>query len=76
MKIGIQTLMKAKGAWHGFRENHPNVLPFMNDVFRKGINEDVQFEILVHYPDGESMECGARDKQSDTAFFDLLQEIM
>lgn len=76
MKVSIQTLMKARGAWHSFRDNHPNVLPFLKDVFNKGIREDVQFEILVHFPDGESKNCGIRLKQSDMAFLDVLQEIL
>ncbi len=76
MKVSIQTLMKARGAWHSFRDNHPNVLPFLKDIFNKGIREDVQFEILVHFPDGESKNCGIRLKQSDMAFLEVLQEIL
>ena len=76
MKVSIQTLIKARSAWHSFRDNHPNVLPFLQDAFRKGIKEDVQFEVLVHYPDGESKNCGIRLKQSDMAFLDVLREIL
>ncbi len=76
MKVSIQTLMKARGAWHSFQSNHPNVLPFMKDVFQKGIREDTQIEIQVHFPDGESKNCGIRLKQSDMAFLNVLQEIL
>ena len=76
MKIGIQTLAKAKGAWQTFRNNHPNLLPFLRDISRKGLKEDVQIEIHVHYPDGEEKNCGLRLKQSDMPFFDVLNEIL
>ena len=76
MNISIQTLMKLRGAWRGFRENHPNLLPFLRDISRKGLKEDVQVEILVHFPDGEEKNCGIRLKQSDLAFIDVLNEIL
>ncbi len=76
MKIGIQTLVKARGAWQSFRSNHPNLLPFLRDISRKGLKEDVQVEILVHFPDGEEKNCGIRLKQSDLAFIDVLNEML
>ena len=76
MKFKVQTLMKARGAWHTFRSNHPNVLPFLNDMLQRGVSEDVQIEILVHYPDGTDLKSGIRVKQSDLALFEALQELM
>lgn len=76
MKIGIQTLVKVRGAWQSFRSNHPNLLPFLRDISRKGLKEDVQVEILVHFPDGVEKNCGIRLKQSDLAFIDVLNEIL
>ncbi|MER2150442.1 MAG: hypothetical protein ABS901_03095 [Candidatus Limivicinus sp.] len=76
MKFNVQTLMKARGAWHTFRSNHPNVLPFLNDMLQRGVSEDVQIEILVHYPDGTDLKSGIRVKQSDLALFEALQELM
>ena len=76
MKFNVQTLMKARGAWQTFRSNHPNVLPFLNDVLQHGVKEDVQIEILVHYPDGTDLKSGIRVKESDLAFFNALQELL
>ena len=56
MNLNPKNLLKAKSAWSSFRSNHPNVLPFLKDVLQKGIKEDVQVEILVHYPDGTDTE--------------------
>ena len=41
MKYNIQTMMKLRSAWHTFRDNHPNLPPFLKDVLKKGIKEDV-----------------------------------
>ena len=76
MKVNIPTVMKARSAWHTFRDNHPNVLPFLNDVMKHGIREGVQVEILVHYPDGTDLKSGIRVRQSDLALFDVLQEML
>ena len=76
MKVNIQAMMKARGAWQTFRSNHPNVLPFLNDVLQHGVKEDVQIEILVHYPDGTDLKSGIRVKESDLAFFNALQELL
>ncbi len=75
MNVNLQTLMKLRGAWRGFRANHPNLLPFLNDVSRHGVREGVRFEILAHYPDGTELNCGIRVRQSDVAFFDLILKL-
>ena len=76
MNLNPRNLLKAKGAWHTFRTNHPNVMPFLTDVLKKGVKEDVQLEILVHYPDGTDKNLGIRLKQSDLEFFDVLQNTL
>ena len=76
MKFNVQTMLKARDAWRTFSSNHPNVLPFLNDVLQHGIKEDVRVEILVHYPDGTDLKSGIRVRQSDLAFFEALQEIL
>ncbi|MCR5089180.1 MAG: hypothetical protein K6C08_06695 [Oscillospiraceae bacterium] len=76
MKIGIQTLTKARGAWHSFRSNHPDVLPFLKDTMNKGLREDVRFDIRVRFPDGEEKNCEICVKQGDKAFFDILGDVL
>ena len=76
MNLNPKNLLKAKSAWGSFRSNHPNVLPFLKDVLQKGVKEDVQVEILVHYPDGTDKNLGLRLKQSDLDFFDVLQNTL
>ena len=67
MKYNIQTMMKLRSAWHTFRDNHPNL---------KGIKEDVQFEIIAHYPDGSELKSGIRVRQSDVELFEALQSML
>ena len=76
MNLNPKNLLKAKSAWSSFRSNHPSVLPFLKDVLQKGVKEDVQVEILVHYPDGTDKNLGLRLKESDMAFFDVLQNTL
>lgn len=76
MNLNPKNLLKARSAWGSFRSNHPNVLPFLRDVLNKGIKEDVQFEVLVHYPDGTDKKLGIRLKQSDLEFFEVLQNTL
>ena len=75
MKYNIQTIVKLRSAWHSFRDNHPNLQPFLKEVLKKGIKEDVQFEIIAHYPDGSELKSGIRVKQSDVELFETLQNI-
>ena len=76
MNLNPKNLLKAKSAWSSFRSNHPNVLPFLRDILKKGLKEDVQLEIKVHFPDGEDKNLGIRVKQSDLEFFDILQNTL
>ena len=76
MNLNPKNLLKAKSAWRSFRTNHPKVLPFLTDVLKKGLKEDVQVEIMVHYPDGTDKNLGIRLKQSDLEFFDVLQNTL
>ncbi len=65
-----------RGAWHTFRDNHPNLPPFLKEVLKKGTKEDVQFEIIAHYPDGSELKSGIRVRQSDVELFDTLQDML
>ncbi len=76
MKFNIQTLMGLRSAWHTFRDNHPNIVPFIKEILKKGVKEDLQIEIIAHYPDGEDLKSGIRVKQSDVALFDSLQNML
>ena len=40
MNLNPKNLLKAKSAWRSFRTNHPNVLPFLTDVLKKGLKEE------------------------------------
>ena len=76
MKLNLQAITKLRGAWHTFRDNHPNIVPFLRDVLNRGIREDMQLEVIVHYPDGTAIKSGIRLKQSDVALFESLQELL
>lgn len=75
MKANFQTMMKLRSSWSSFRRNHPNILPFLNDVLKKGIREDVQIEMRIHFPDGDEKNCGIRLRESDLPLFTALQEL-
>ena len=76
MKLNLQAIAKLRGAWHTFRDNHPNIVPFLRDVLNRGIREDMQLEVIVHYPDGTAIKSGIRLKQSDVALVESLQELL
>ena len=76
MNLNPKNLLKARSAWSSFSSNHPNVLPFLRDILQKGLTEDVQVEVLVHFPDGTDKNLGLRLKQSDLEFFDVLQSTL
>ena len=76
MKLNLQAMGRLRSAWQTFRGNHPNIVPFARDILRKGIREDMQLEVIVHYPDGTDMRSGIRLKQSDLALFEALQDIL
>lgn len=76
MNLNVQTMLKLRGAWSKFRGNHPNLVPFMKEILNKGIKEDVQIEIIAHYPDGSDLKSGIRVKQSDVELFDSLQKML
>ena len=48
----------------------------VKDVLKKGIKEDVQFEIIAHYPDGSELKSGIRVRQSDVELFEALQSML
>ena len=76
MKISIQTLIKARSAWHDFRSNHPDLLPFLEGLFRKGVKEGTKLRVLVTFSDGEERSCDLTLKQNDLPFFDILGDIL
>ena len=76
MNLNPKNLMKAKNAWSAFRGNHPNVMPFLKDILRKGLGENVQVEVRVHYPDGTDKNLGLRLKQGDTELFEAVQTVL
>ena len=75
MKMDLQTIMKARGAWKTFNSNHPNFKPFLNDVANRGIKEGTQLTITVQYPDGYTMNCGIKAKDSDVDLFEMFRSL-
>ena len=76
MNLNPKNLLKARSAWSAFNANHRNVLPFLRDVLQKGLKEDVQVEVLVHFPDGTDKNLGLRLKQSHLEFFTILENTL
>ena len=72
MGLNIEAMMKLRGAWNTFRENHPSFPGFIQAVKEKGICEGAMVDICIRYPDGTELKSGMKVKQSD---LDLLQTL-
>ena len=66
-------LIKIKGAWDKFTQDHPKFPMFINAVRSTGIEEGTVIEINVTTPDGKNLSTNIKVTQSDK---ELLAELM
>lgn len=66
------SIMKLMNAKNKFRENHPKVVSFLENVFSRGVPEGTIIEMTVTRPGEEPITTNMKVKQSD---LDLLSEI-
>ena len=72
----IEPVYGATSEWYFGMDYEHGDLYEAEELFNEGNNVKGRKLCLVHYPDGESKNCGIRLKQSDMAFLDVLREIL
>ena len=73
--IDFGSLLRVKGSWSVFCENHPRVREFIGNVGDKGFCEGQEIAVAVRYPDGTEFKTGIRIQASDLEFLELLKSL-
>lgn len=68
-------LLKIKGAWEKFTDNHPKFPKFMEAVGKNALEEGTIFEINVTTVSGSTMSSNLKLTKSDIELFRELSEM-
>ncbi len=68
-------ILKLKGAWDKFTQNHPKFPMFMNAIRSQGIEEGAVIEIIITSPEGKALSTNIKVSQSDKELFTELVEL-
>lgn len=68
-------LLKIKGAWDKFIQNHPKFPLFINAVQSSGIEEGTVIDINVTTPEGKTFSTNIKVSQSDKELLADLAEL-
>ncbi|MFT4143855.1 MAG: hypothetical protein QM644_05315 [Mobilitalea sp.] len=68
-------ILKLKGAWDKFTQNHPKFPMFMNAISSQGIEEGAVIEIIITSPEGKALSTNIKVSQSDKELFTELAEL-
>ena len=68
-------ILKLKGAWDRFTQNHPKFPMFMNAIRSQGIEEGAVIEIIITSPEGKALSTNIKVSQSDKELFTELVEL-
>lgn len=71
--MDFSALLKLKGAWDTFCQNHPKFPLFLNDVKRRGIPAGSEVCISITYPEGNTVKSTIKVKPEDLALLDTLK---
>ena len=74
--MDFSAIMKFKGAWDTFTNNHPKFMPFMQAVGREAIADGAIIEVKVTSPDGKEYNTNMKLKQSDIDLFTQFRGMM
>lgn len=74
--MDFSAIMKFKGAWDTFTNNHPKFMPFMQAVGREAIADGAIIEVKVTSPDGKEYNTNMKLKQSDIDLFTQFKGMM
>lgn len=73
--INPAKLLKFKGAWDTFTNNHPKFPRFLDAIYNKALNEGTVIEITVTTSSGENISSNLRLTASDIALFKELKDL-
>lgn len=68
-------ILKLKGAWDKFTQNHPKFPMFMNAIRNQGIEDGAVIEIIITSPEGKVLSTNLKVSQSDKELFTELAEL-
>ena len=71
--MDFTAIMKFKGAWDTFTNNHPKFMPFLQAVGREAIGDGTVIEVSVKSPDGKEYNTNMRLTQSDLELFEKMR---
>jgi len=74
--INPAKLLKLKGAWDIFAQNHPKFPKFMKAIHQNDMQEGTIIEINVTSPDGKILSSNIKLKESDVTLFGELSELL
>ena len=74
--INPAKLLKLKGAWDIFAQNHPKFPKFMKAIHQNDMQEGTIIEINVTSPDGKILSSNIKLKDSDVTLFGELSELL
>ena len=69
-------LLKFKGAWDTFTQNHPKFVPFMQAVGREAIEDGTIIEVKVTSPEGQEYNTNMKITQNDLDLFAQFKGMM
>lgn len=73
--INPAKLLKLKGAWDVFSQNHPKFPKFINAVHQNGLQEGTIIEINVTTAEGKTLSSNLKLKESDLSLLGELSEL-
>ena len=69
------TIMKMFNERHQFIKNHPEVYPFLKEMFGSEMNEGTIIKISVEKPGEEEKSVSMKVQESEKALFRAVQEM-
>lgn len=69
-------IMKLKGSWEKFVQNHPKFPLFLNAVRDNGIDEGSVIEINITTPSGKVISTNIKVLQSDKEILSEIKELI
>ncbi len=73
--MNIPDIMKLKGAWDTFTQNHPKFPMFLNAARAAGIKEGTIIDVSITDPDGKVIETNVKVTASDLELFESLKDL-
>jgi len=74
--MNFESLLRLRGAWNTFRENHPKFPEFLQAVKNKGLQPGMEIDIAVSYPnDGGSVKTHLKLRPEDLELIQSLSDL-